>query len=202
MGLSQRKMAESLGLTGGYWSTLESGGRNISETALLLLEAKFKVDVQWVLHGQGEMLTKQSTPENGYDVTKVREMLDQAIKREEELGKELEEERKKRIPDLGRYERNKASIEYLRESHPEYEIDPEAEEEFCMNFGGFLGGVSSKGIMGVLERIKRRKRYHDILDAVFGYEPELAERLQTLLEQPGGVDTLKEYFGITEENSK
>ena len=56
--------------------------------------------------------------------------------------------------------------------------------------------------MGVLDRIKRRKRYHDVLDGVFGYEPELAERLQTLLEQPGGVDMLKELLGIEEKNKK
>ena len=197
-GLNQSQIAKRLGITRGHWSNLEAGRALPNALLIVAIEAVYGVSRAWLETGSGEMYyTNTST-----NASRLHELLDQAIKRQNELEKELVEEKKKRIPDIGRYERNKESIEYLRESHPEYEIDPDAEEEFCKNFGGFLGGVSSKGIMGVLDRIKRRKRYHDVLDGVFGYEPELAERLQTLLEQPGGVDMLKELLGIEEKNKK
>ena len=105
-GLNQSQIAKRLGITRGHWSNLEAGRALPNALLIVAIEAVYGVSRAWLETGSGEMYyTNTST-----NASRLHELLDQAIKRQNELEKELVEEKKKRIPDIGRYERNKESI--------------------------------------------------------------------------------------------
>ncbi|NLW46995.1 MAG: helix-turn-helix transcriptional regulator [Firmicutes bacterium] len=55
-GVTQEDICQALGITQGHYSKLESGPNEPTETFLLAMKARFGVDPNWVLTGEGEML--------------------------------------------------------------------------------------------------------------------------------------------------
>ncbi|HRY32064.1 MAG TPA: helix-turn-helix domain-containing protein [Bacteroidales bacterium] len=60
-GLTQKQMAERVGLkTHSAWSMLESGKNMITPSLLMLLEKSFNVRPEWIQHGTGTMYGSQT----------------------------------------------------------------------------------------------------------------------------------------------
>jgi len=57
----------------------------------------------------------------------------------------------------------------------------------------FYGGVSLKKVMGAIERLRERRRLVNNIKDLFSQEPELAKRIQEILEQSKGLINLKNY---------
>ncbi len=134
------------------------------------------------------------TADNGTATERYKKLLDQAIEESARLREELEEERRKRIPDLDRYRRNKETINWLRENYPEVDISERDEEDFCELHLGFSGGVSKEGVLGEIERLRERRRLVSDIKDLFGQEPHVADRLRQILEGPEGTKKLKQLL--------
>lgn len=56
-GLSQRRFAELIGISPGYMSEVETGKKLPGSEVLIALKREFRVDINWLLAGEGEMQT-------------------------------------------------------------------------------------------------------------------------------------------------
>jgi transcriptional regulator with XRE-family HTH domain len=55
LGLSQQEFAQSLGTTQSWVSEIETGFKQPSDTLLIAIQYRYKVNRKWILFGQGEM---------------------------------------------------------------------------------------------------------------------------------------------------
>jgi transcriptional regulator with XRE-family HTH domain len=55
LGLDQKKMAASLGISQGYISDIESGNKMPSDTILIAFAYRWEINIHWLLTGEGDM---------------------------------------------------------------------------------------------------------------------------------------------------
>lgn len=86
LGLTQTKFAERIGIKQNTIAAVESNSRNISRQALKAISREFKVSLEWLETGEGEMFLQQSTAaltrlEEEYNLsTKSRELIENFLK--------------------------------------------------------------------------------------------------------------------------
>lgn len=61
LGLSQRKIGESIGLSNSGISNIENGIRSVTEQHIKLLCAEFDVNEEWLRTGEGEMFVAKTS---------------------------------------------------------------------------------------------------------------------------------------------
>ena len=59
LGFKQKEMAKTLEISHGYLSAIESGKKFFSGEKLMLLGVKFRLNLWWLLTGEGEMFVDQ-----------------------------------------------------------------------------------------------------------------------------------------------
>lgn len=59
-GISQRQLAKRIGVTSQLISMMETGKSQISHLTAKAIEAEFGVNHEWLMTGQGEMMTKKA----------------------------------------------------------------------------------------------------------------------------------------------
>jgi len=57
--LTQKVFAKSLGIAQGFLSEIEKGKKQPSDTLLLALSYRYKINIDWLLSGEGEMYNKE-----------------------------------------------------------------------------------------------------------------------------------------------
>jgi transcriptional regulator with XRE-family HTH domain len=77
---SQAEFAESVGLTKNYISLVETGKRNLAERTAKDICRIYKVNYQWLLHGDGDMLM---------DDEDARDIIDSVISSDNEFAKRI-----------------------------------------------------------------------------------------------------------------
>lgn len=60
--ISQRQLAKRIGVTSQLISMMETGKTQISHLTAKALEAEFGVNHEWLMTGEGEMMTKRPNP--------------------------------------------------------------------------------------------------------------------------------------------
>lgn len=55
LGITQRKFAESIGVTPAFVNDVINRGKSFSQETIVKISFKFRVDINWLLTGEGEM---------------------------------------------------------------------------------------------------------------------------------------------------
>lgn len=61
LGLSQKEIADGIGLARAYWSAIETGRRKLTSTIAKKLATQYNVSSDWLLNGSGEPLVLASS---------------------------------------------------------------------------------------------------------------------------------------------
>ncbi|EIE03244.1 bacteriophage CI repressor protein [Leptospira licerasiae serovar Varillal str. VAR 010] len=81
LGITQRKFAENIGVTPAFVNDVINRGKSFSQETIVKISFKFRVDINWLLTGEGEMFIP-SAEEIYKKADETREMIGVLQKRE------------------------------------------------------------------------------------------------------------------------